>query len=80
MNILRDPILCILVFSQWFKLIGSVPGNLEIRMKKILPYQQNQLEFFQQSGDKLHDFGCVFYIDGPQNDKRVTNSHGPLYL
>ena len=40
----------------------NVPRNLEIRMKtKILPYLQNQLEFFQQSGDKLHDF----YIDGP---------------
>ena len=46
----------------------SVPGNLEIRMKtKILPYPQNQLEFFQQSGesDKLHNFRCVVYIDGP---------------
>ena len=44
----------------------NVPRNLEIRMKtKILPYLQNQLEFFQQSGDKLHNFRCVFYIDGP---------------
>ena len=44
----------------------SVPRNLEIRMKtKSLPYPQNQLEFIQQSGEKLHDFPCVIYIDGP---------------
>ena len=46
----------------------NVPRNLEIRMKtKILTYLdlQNQLEFFQQSGDKLHDFRWVVYIDGP---------------
>ena len=45
----------------WFR----VPRNLEIRMKtKSLPYLQNYLEFFQQSGNKLYDFRCVVYIDG----------------
>ena len=40
----------------YYKTDTNVPRNLEIRMKtKILSYLQNQLEFFQQSGDKLHD-------------------------
>ena len=44
----------------------SEPRNFEIRMRtKILPYLQNQLEFFKQSGDNLHDFRCVVYIDWP---------------
>ena len=34
----------------------NIPRNQEIRMKtKILPYPQNQVEFIQQSGNKLHD-------------------------
>ena len=55
--------------SHFFRVVQTdtnVPRNLEIRMKtKILSYLQNQLEYFQQSGDKLHDFRCVIYIDGP---------------
>ena len=44
----------------------SLLQNLEIRMKtKILPYLQNHLELFQQTGDKIHDIRCVVYIDGP---------------
>ena len=44
----------------------SVPRDFEIRLKTtILTYSQNQLEFFQQIGDKSHDFSCVVYIDGP---------------
>ena len=53
----------------------SLLQNLEIRMKtKILPYLQNQLEFFQQTGDKLHDFRCVVYIDGPLSRHEYTKS------
>ena len=38
----------------------SVPRNLIIRFET-----KNQVEFIQQSGDKLHDFRYVVYIDEP---------------
>ena len=55
--------------SHFFPIVQShtnIPRNQEIRMKtKIVPYPQNQVEFIQQSGNKLHDFRCVVYIYEP---------------
>lgn len=33
--------------------------------QNIPPYPQNQEEFIQQCGGKLHDFTCVIYKVGP---------------
>ena len=53
----------------------SVPQNMEIRMKKkYFPYPKIQVEFIQQSGDKIHDFRCVVYIDGPLLCHEYKNS------
>ena len=41
---------------------------------KIHPYPQNQVKFIQQSGDKLHEFRCVVYVDGPLWRHEYTKS------
>ena len=42
--------------------------------KKYFPYPKIQVEFIQQSGDKIHDFRCVVYIDGPLLCHEYKNS------
>ena len=69
-TIIRDLILCILIFFLMVQNDRSVPRNLEIRMQtKILSYPQNQLELMIK-----YTISVVYIVHKIKNDKRVTNS------